>query len=240
MLEQVDTALSTLEMRGNKYAQSTGEVAIGLLNLASEEALWRGNEPPGATGRGVGGGLARTSITLGGAGLSLEPDYQGPLEPVGGQAPALSSPAALPWHERPAFVSVFLAALARGGLLLPRRKWSGELTLVPVPLSEGASTPSLFLIEEYELMARSIGFGLGRTVRVTTFLPGTTLSIPLIAWRPSDAAIATTVLDSFSVYTANEFAAGVRARLRASGEEAVSRAFEHEIIPRASESHHVV
>jgi hypothetical protein len=240
-LRGVDAAIALISRRGNEDAQSNGESAIELLSLELPSAQPITPSLPSEAVPAVRNESMREGAPLGGKGLSLPSDYQGPLEPRGSGLELALEPIN-PTGRLPAYLPVFLSALTRGELVLPRRKWSGELTLVRVTLPdtsipEGPSTnrpePTLFLVEDYELMAESAGFGLGRTLRVATFLPGVSLAIPIIAWRPNRLPTGTNVLDSFSVPSANDFSARIVARFGDNQTRTLSRQFSSEIMSTA-------
>lgn len=137
----------------------------------------------------------------------------------------------LPGTQGSRLVGGFLAALTRGELVLPRRKWSGSFHLVKIrevlpPQAEepefieapfthavGPPRPALFLLESYSISLTPTGFGLGRPVRVATFLPGESQSIPWLYWRPTDSVVATTIIDSFTPFAADAFCNEVFVRL---------------------------
>jgi hypothetical protein len=101
----------------------------------------------------------------------------------------------------------FLDRLGRGIYVVPKLKWSGQVQLLPFPIPFPASNPRLFLIEEYQISSRLGNYGLGKTVKTTSLLPGQSEEVSIETWRTetSKSTYATSVFDSFSSEAANRF-----------------------------------
>jgi hypothetical protein len=106
----------------------------------------------------------------------------------------------------------FLSRLGRGNLVVPKLTWSGEVRLIPIP-PVLPGNPRLFLIEEYQVSSRLGNYGLGRTVKTMSLLPGESVEINVETWRTdtSKSAYATSIFDSFSSEAASRFESEIAA-----------------------------
>lgn len=124
--------------------------------------------------------------------VGLTPDPEG-----GGNAPTL-----------PSFSEDLLAAVRAGQLLKLSKKWGGGILVEPVPISP-PPTPAVFLVEVYGISSFLDDYGLGRTVRTMSLLPGEETNISVKTWRSREQTRAegSTIVDSFQTSSADRFAA---------------------------------
>lgn len=129
------------------------------------------------------------------------PAFGADLGPVPGLQP--EDPTPLPGVPE---LEDYLKGIRLGSLFLPRWKWPGRIELVPVP-AEPAPAPALFLVEEYRVTSRYGSYGLGRTVRTFSLLPGETTELSVETWRTDEtkAVQSSSVVDSFSTKAAERF-----------------------------------
>jgi hypothetical protein len=245
-IDAIDATIGSLSTMPNTTVLTDG--AMAALNLL----------PSGGSGPGASTGSYADVPEWGPGGVQGGGD-PGPETPdpdrfaPAGAGTLSSSPNMLPGvpHGTLRNVRLFLLGLSRGELLLPRRRWSGEIRLmrIPIPLTPADEPgplqeigfpqtfpgvrPMLFVIEVYAVTARPAGFGLGKPVRFFPFLPGESLTLPLIAWRPTDAITATTILDSFCPWSAETYCNELLAQTGYSMSRDLSSQFAHEIIRSA-------
>jgi hypothetical protein len=102
-----------------------------------------------------------------------------------------------------------LADTVRATGLLPVtvRDWIGRPVVVPIDPTESAR-PELMLIEVYGFSSFMGNYGVGRTVRTFTLLPGEETKISLKTWRSSEASFkeASSIVDSQSEAASERFA----------------------------------
>lgn len=134
-----------------------------------------------------------------------EPDVPGRIPPADPGVPPLPLIAEL---------QDFMAALKKGVLLIPHRTWWGTYSLTPVTPAP-KPTPALFLVEVYRISSRYGDYGLGRTIRTFTLLPGEKTEISVETWRTSEErkAASTSIVDSFSQEAADRFLSELRSGL---------------------------
>ena len=104
----------------------------------------------------------------------------------------------------------FLRQIASGEKLNIYRALSGEFRFNFIPvINDGAS---LLLIEEYRLSSFHGDYGVGRTLKTFTLLPGekTTISLQTYKRRSENAKRASSILDSYSKESANDFESSVQ------------------------------
>jgi hypothetical protein len=102
-----------------------------------------------------------------------------------------------------------LADTVRATSLLPVtvRDWIGRPVVVPIDPTENAR-PELMLIEVYGFSSFMGNYGVGRTVRTFTLLPGEETKISMKTWRSSEATFkeASSIVDSQSEAASERFA----------------------------------
>ncbi|WP_237213731.1 hypothetical protein [Falsiroseomonas oryziterrae] len=86
---------------------------------------------------------------------------------------------------------------ATGLLQVMRRNWAGLDVAVPIDPAE-ASRPELMIIEVFGVSSFMGNYGVGRTVRTFTLLPGEETKISLKTWRSSETTVkeASSIVDS--------------------------------------------
>lgn len=91
----------------------------------------------------------------------------------------------------------FWENLAAGRVLAPATTWGGTTTTVPVP-PDPDPAPALFLIEIYGVTSHLGDYGMGRTVRTFTLLPGESTTIRLKTWQSTKESIkeSSSIIDS--------------------------------------------
>jgi len=115
----------------------------------------------------------------------------------------------------------FLANLDRGIVMMPVRSWSGELRLNswPGPGPEYATDagdwgtavtarPRFFLVERYGISSFLGDYGMGRTVKTFTLLPGETTTISLKTWQSTKQSMeeSSSIVDSHEQSARDRFA----------------------------------
>jgi hypothetical protein len=106
----------------------------------------------------------------------------------------------------------YLLGLERGQILLPKGTFGGNVTVTgslapPQTPTPAPAQPVLMLIEVYGVSSFLGDYGLGRTVKTFTLLPGEATSISLKTWRSSEAKVAeaSSIIDSFQRTAADKF-----------------------------------
>lgn len=124
--------------------------------------------------------------------VGLTPDPEG-----GGNVPPL-----------PDYIEDLLAAARAGQLLKLSKKWGGGILVQPVPINP-APKPAIFLVEVYGISSFLGDYGLGRTIRTMSLLPGEETTISVKTWRSREQTRAegSTIVDSFQTSSADRFAA---------------------------------
>jgi len=97
--------------------------------------------------------------------------------------------------------------LSKGILYLPCATWGGGTTLVEVNLSE-TSQPRLFIIQVLGISSFLGDYGVGKTVKTFTLLPGEETKISTRTWRATQDSISTSssIIDSYDESSADRFA----------------------------------
>lgn len=118
----------------------------------------------------------------------------------------------LAYGEIRALFEVFVIGLKKGELVIPTRTWDGEVVTstqsAEVALGQsGTSNINFFLVETYGISAFLGDYGLGRTIRTFSLLPGEETKISIKTWRSTTQKIAkaSSVIDSFTDTAASRF-----------------------------------
>ena len=100
-----------------------------------------------------------------------------------------------------------ISQLDQGVVQVPATKWGGALTFIPVDLKE-ESEPRLFIIQVYNISSFLGDYGLGRTIKTFTLLPGEQTKISTRTWRATTEtrAESTSIVDSFDENSSERFA----------------------------------
>ncbi len=158
--------------------------------------------PSGSTRRSSAKSARKSPMPEGTPGLMLNPLDLPP--PAPGQPPSVQE------------LIKYLAKLKFGMLALPKRRIGGGLvttaTPATTPVTPPATNPQLMLIEIYCISSFLGDYGLGRTVKTFTLLPGESTSISLKTWRSSEQkqADASSIIDSFQQTAASKFRSAVQ------------------------------
>lgn len=101
--------------------------------------------------------------------------------------------------------------------MIPQRKWGGGVAAEPVQVPvNGTDTPepepALFLVEVYGVSSFLGDYGLGRTLKTFTLLPGEEMKISTKTWTSIETkqADASSIVDSFSQTAADKFRTAVQ------------------------------
>ena len=104
-----------------------------------------------------------------------------------------------------------------GVVMIPQQKWGGGVAAEPVQLPvNGAPAPqpepALFLVEVYGVSSFLGDYGLGRTLKTFTLLPGEEMKISTKTWTSTETkqADASSIVDSFSQTAADKFRTAVQ------------------------------
>jgi hypothetical protein len=143
-----------------------------------------------------GPGETATGVRIGSTGVPVG------LTPVPGGAPPPELLALLP---------EFLDQLTVGNFRSPRGDTSGGTVTDDIPIAR-APTPRLFLVEYWAVSSFLGNYGLGRTVKTMTLLPGEQLTLRLRTWRSSEQSIkdASSVFDSATSEAQDRFQSQVQ------------------------------
>lgn len=116
----------------------------------------------------------------------------------------------LPGEEEPddpdPFVREFIDNAHLGFVIVPTPNGAGGSTTTTVPVDE-TPEPQLFLIEVYGVSSILGDYGMGRTVRTFTLLPGETTTIRIKTWRSTKQSIktASSIIDSHNQSARDRF-----------------------------------
>ncbi|HXH14465.1 MAG TPA: hypothetical protein VNP04_32460 [Alphaproteobacteria bacterium] len=105
----------------------------------------------------------------------------------------------------------FKQALGEGRLTLPYPDANGDLQGNSPPPSL-TPKPQLFLVEYYDLSSFLGDYGLGRTIKTFTLMPGEAVSIRVRTWRSSETRRreSSSIFDSFGAESNNRFTGSVQ------------------------------
>lgn len=100
-----------------------------------------------------------------------------------------------------------IADLIDGMVHLPAPTWGGAGTTVPIDPAEPPK-PALFIVQVIGISAFLGDYGLGKTVKTFSLLPGETTTISTRTWRATEAsvALASSIIDSYTESAADRFA----------------------------------
>ncbi|MEZ4417762.1 MAG: hypothetical protein R3E10_18540 [Gemmatimonadota bacterium] len=100
-----------------------------------------------------------------------------------------------------------ISSMDEGVVHLPSSTWGGGVTTVPVDVEEPPQ-PMLFLIQVLGISSYLGDYGLGRTVKTFTLLPGETATISTRTWRATEetVAAASSIIDSYTDSASDRFA----------------------------------
>jgi hypothetical protein len=90
---------------------------------------------------------------------------------------------------------------------LPTPTWGGGGSSTTIDVEE-AATPALFLVQVIGISAFLGEYGLGKTVKTFTLLPGETTTISTRTWRATEESVtlASSIIDSYTESAADRFA----------------------------------
>lgn len=99
----------------------------------------------------------------------------------------------------------FLVGLRYGRLIQPSSGWSGGVTSVTQP--ETAAEPKLFLVEKWGISSFLGTYGVGKTVKAISLLPGETLNIRTRTWQSTSSSrtAGSSIIDSHTDEAAEKF-----------------------------------
>ena len=102
---------------------------------------------------------------------------------------------------------VYEEQLSRGNVLVPVRSWAGVTRLAPRP-AEPVPEPTFFLVERYGISSFLGDYGMGRTVKTFTLLPGESTTISLKTWQSTTESIkeSSSIIDSHEQSARERFA----------------------------------
>ncbi len=100
-----------------------------------------------------------------------------------------------------------IGELLDGVVNIPVPTWGGAGTSTPVDVDE-PPVPALFLVQVIGISAFLGEYGLGKTVKTFTLLPGETTTISTRTWRATEesVALASSIIDSYTESAADRFA----------------------------------
>lgn len=96
---------------------------------------------------------------------------------------------------------------ADGIVNIPDWTWGGTSTTTPIDVGEPAQ-PSFFIIQVIGISSFLGDYGLGRTVKTFTLLPGETTTISTRTWRATSESVelASSIIDSYTESASDRFA----------------------------------
>lgn len=102
---------------------------------------------------------------------------------------------------------VYEEQLSRGNVLVPVRSWAGVPKLAPRP-ADPEPEPTFFLVERYGISSFLGDYGMGRTVKTFTLLPGESTTISLKTWQSTTESIkeSSSIIDSHEQSARERFA----------------------------------
>ncbi|MBB5211222.1 hypothetical protein [Microbulbifer hydrolyticus] len=78
--------------------------------------------------------------------------------------------------------NIFKESILSGVVMVPTVGWAGNLTYTPHPV-ESSERPKIFLVERYGISSFLGDYGMGKTVKTFTLLPGETTRISMRTWQ---------------------------------------------------------
>lgn len=141
-----------------------------------------------------------------------------PRLPNGGEEPPLPDGGDIIERQGVLKLGRYIKRLEDSGVvMIPQRKWGGGVAAEPVQLPvNGTETPepkpALFLVEVYGVSSFLGDYGLGRTLKTFTLLPGEEMKISTKTWTSTETkqADASSIVDSFSQTAADKFRTAVQ------------------------------
>jgi hypothetical protein len=106
----------------------------------------------------------------------------------------------------------FHTSLATTEILVPVLTWGGTIKSVPYYPHQNPA-PAFFLVEVWGISSFLGDYGMGRTVKTFTLLPGESTTISMKTWKSSESTIkeASSIVDSHTQEAADRFASTVSA-----------------------------
>jgi len=153
------------------------------------------------------GGAVRAGTA---ARMSSAPDDSGNTEPLPLDVPEPDPPSGGAGGGGANAGTVFgngISVVAEGHIYVPVGTWSGHQVEVDVDL-EATPDPAFFLIQVVGISSFLGDYGLGRTVKTFTLLPGEEARIHTRTWRSTEEsmALASSIIDSYDESSAERFA----------------------------------
>ena len=179
---------------------------------ASSEPPSGGPVPPAASDSGM-----RLDLDLDGGFLPLDADmvaadtqFATPADialDVGATATIVETPRLVSPQTMESAFSAYLSDLKHGEVSVPMRDWAGELVMVTRPLF-AQSDPKFFIVEYYGVSSFLGDYGMGRTVKTFTLLPGESTTISLKTWNSTKESQkeASSIIDSHQQSARKRFA----------------------------------
>lgn len=122
-------------------------------------------------------------------------------------APGTTPPASAEATALQGELDASLTQLSDGIIRLPTTTWSGAETTVAVDVSQEPA-PALFIIQSVGISSFLGDYGLGKTVKTFSLLPGEETKIHTRTWKATQEsqAAGSSIIDSYNSTTADEFA----------------------------------
>jgi len=122
-------------------------------------------------------------------------------------SPVLSSGRVLSTAAVDTSVNSFLGNLESDVVQFPVLDWAGAITMVPRPLFP-KPVPRFFIVERYGISSFLGDYGMGRTVKTFTLLPGEATTISLKTWQSTKESIeqSSSIIDSHEQSARERFA----------------------------------
>lgn len=100
-----------------------------------------------------------------------------------------------------------IGELTDGIVHVPSETWGGAGSTVPID-ADAEAVPALFIVQVIGISAFLGNYGLGKTVKTFTLLPGETTTISTRTWRATEEsiALASSIIDSYTESAADRFA----------------------------------
>jgi hypothetical protein len=139
--------------------------------------------------------------------LSSAPDAAGNTDPLPLDVPEPDVSKPTPEQEAASDFVIGITQIAAGAITIPVSGWGGIHDEVTVDLDQPPA-PALFLVQVVGISSFLGDYGLGRTVKTFTLLPGETTTIHTRTWRATEESVsqASSIIDSYDESASERFA----------------------------------
>lgn len=138
---------------------------------------------------------------------SLQVQRQAVASPTSQESDALMTKQIAVGEAVNAAFQTAISQINEGKVQIPVTKWGGALTMIPIDLTE-ESQPRLFIVQVFGVSSFLGDYGLGRTVKTLTLLPGEEMTISTRTWRATTEtrSESSSIVDSYDESSSERFA----------------------------------